>query len=530
MSQRFQIEKVKTALGAMAVGLLAALFCFPAVAAELPRGYLVWIQGEEGRGETRKVHRMTLPGKEDVVALTTGQDVECQVSPDGRWVAYAKAKISGEADYHQFKLWSLYVVSIFGVEEGAQEVLVDVDGYWPSWGKGGELYYSKPDPDRQGHTMIMMADLDDSGRPLARTEVFRTAEHHGDILEMNECFMSPGGEWFATRTRGSSDVSGVARIDLEDPEDFVLLGQAGNIGCMPGVAPSGAWGYLAGREKGILWGEAPGGGGKADEQLIAPVAKYAYHPGISTDERWFLSAHSDEDDHNAGAYDLYISELDGREASTPEPLIEGDFNGWPHIWVGDPADIDPPLPSVVRFFPSSFTVVDGEEVTLEWQTAFADTVELDGQEVEAAGEKTLAPDKDSAYTLVAASGGDRAQEEVAIAVVDAPRPVVISSFAASAESVEAGQTVTLSWEVEYPYTLDINGSEVEPIGTLDVNPSRDTTYILTALGNGGPATASVTVEAKSPQNDLLEPRGGCLCRASAQTSSSSILSLIMAVL
>ncbi len=528
MSQRFQIEKVEPALGAAVAGLLIALLCVPA-AAELPQGFLVWIRGEEGRAETRKVHRMTLPDKDEVVALTTGQDVECQVSPDGRWVAFAKAKISGEADYHQFKLWSLYVVSIFGVGQGAQEVLVDVDGYWPSWGKDGQLYYSKPDPDRQGHTIIMMAQLDDSGRALSRAEVFRTADHHGGVTEMNECFMSPGGDWFAARTRGSSGVSGVARIDLENPDDFVLLGQAGNVGCMPGVAPSGAWGYLAGREKGILWGEAPGEGSEADAQLIPPVLKYAYHPGISTDERWFLSAQSDEDDHNAGAYDIYVSELSGMKASTPEPMVEGGFNGWPHMWVGDPAAIPAPSPSIVRFFPSSFTVVTGEDVILEWQTAFADTVQLEGEEVETSGEQTLAPAQTGTFTLVAASGDSEAQEALEIAVVDAPQPVAISSFAASAASVTAGETVTLSWEVDYPYTLDINGREVEPSGVLEVNPSADTTYTLTAQGHGGPVSASVAVEAEPPMVDLLDPRGGCLCRAQAPMAGRSLLSVLLAV-
>ena len=51
---------------------------------------------------SRRVYRMSLPAKDDIRALTSGEDVECQVSYDGRWVAYAKAKLPGGTDYHAF--------------------------------------------------------------------------------------------------------------------------------------------------------------------------------------------------------------------------------------------------------------------------------------------------------------------------------------------------------------------------------------------------------------------------------------------
>jgi Tol biopolymer transport system component len=108
--------------------------------AEPPQGYLVWIKGELGSKTSRKVYRMTLPEKSDVMALTSGEDVECQISPDGKWVAYAKSKLP-DTDYHQFERWKLYLVSIHGVGDGREEIKIDDNGYWPSWGDDNVLYY-----------------------------------------------------------------------------------------------------------------------------------------------------------------------------------------------------------------------------------------------------------------------------------------------------------------------------------------------------------------------------------------------------
>jgi hypothetical protein len=73
----------------------------------LPDGYLVWVQGEVGNPANRRIVRMALPDKSDLRVLTTGEDVEAQVSPDGGWVAHAKAKLPGGTDYHVFARWKI---------------------------------------------------------------------------------------------------------------------------------------------------------------------------------------------------------------------------------------------------------------------------------------------------------------------------------------------------------------------------------------------------------------------------------------
>src|SRR5206468_1995163 len=122
----------------------AALLVLAAVSpaqAQLPRGYLVWSHGTADDPESRKIHRLTLPEKGDLRALTAGEDVEPQISPDGRWVAYAKAKFPGGTDYHNPALWRVYLVSIHGAGEGRKENKIDDDGAWPSWSKSGALFY-----------------------------------------------------------------------------------------------------------------------------------------------------------------------------------------------------------------------------------------------------------------------------------------------------------------------------------------------------------------------------------------------------
>ena len=54
------------------LGLGLGLLATRAQAMDLPAGYLVWIKGELNQMSSRKVYRMTLPGKTDIKALTSG--------------------------------------------------------------------------------------------------------------------------------------------------------------------------------------------------------------------------------------------------------------------------------------------------------------------------------------------------------------------------------------------------------------------------------------------------------------------------
>jgi hypothetical protein len=275
---------------------------------------------------------MTLPGKTDIKALSGGEDINCVVSFSGKWVAYAKAQMTGGTDYHSFKLWDVYIVSIEGVGAGEKEIKIDT-GYWPSWGKGDVLYYNQPDG---SHTKIYKVTIDDQGASSQKKLVVSTKTAYSSIKEIGECFVAPDGSWFAGRTRGSSSYTGVGAYDLQPPK-WYFLGKAGSVGCMPYVAPDGTWGFHAGSGYGIRWGHAPHVSNREeDQQLIPPKSGgKCYHPGVSTDGKWVMTGHSTTSDQNAGPWEIYVYRLDPAtmKISDEQKLTSGGFNGWPHIWV-----------------------------------------------------------------------------------------------------------------------------------------------------------------------------------------------------
>ena len=71
----------------------------------------------------------------------------------------------------------------------------------------------------------------------------------------------------------------------------------------------------------------------------------------------------------------------------------------------------------------------------------------------------------------------------------------INSFTASASSIEAGGTATLSWDVSNAGSISIDQGvgTVSTTGTVSVSPGTTTTYTLTATGGGATVTAGVTV-------------------------------------
>ena len=81
----------------------------------------------------------------------------------------------------------------------------------------------------------------------------------------------------------------------------------------------------------------------------------------------------------------------------------------------------------------------------------------------------------------------------------APELPVINSFTASPESVEAGDSVTLSWTVTDADTLSISPSVGAVAGSsVVVTPSQTTTYVLTAANDAGSDSASVRVTVQEP--------------------------------
>jgi hypothetical protein len=74
-------------------------------------------------------------------------------------------------------------------------------------------------------------------------------------------------------------------------------------------------------------------------------------------------------------------------------------------------------------------------------------------------------------------------------------PARITSFKAEPDSIQPGQTSTLTWAVENPQGTTINPGigVVTPRGSRRVTPAATTTYILSTKGPNGEVTKQVTV-------------------------------------
>jgi TPR repeat protein/serine/threonine protein kinase len=111
-----------------------------------------------------------------------------------------------------------------------------------------------------------------------------------------------------------------------------------------------------------------------------------------------------------------------------------------------------------------------------------------------------------------ATGEDKAKkEEVVIPPAEnKPGAPVVSLFTAEPDKVTAGGTATLRWWVTDASEVVINQDigKVAGKGSIEVKPTKETEYILTATGAGGEATAKVSIglgTAKPPAAPQKDP-------------------------
>jgi len=88
-------------------------------------------------------------------------------------------------------------------------------------------------------------------------------------------------------------------------------------------------------------------------------------------------------------------------------------------------------------------------------------------------------------------------------------PAPTASLTASPNSIQAGQSTTLTWQTTNATDVSIDGvGAVQPSGSQQATPTDSTTYTLTAKGAGGTqqATARVTVtQAPPPPSSTAGP-------------------------
>jgi len=154
----------------------------------------------------------------------------------------------------------------------------------------------------------------------------------------------------------------------------------------------------------------------------------------------------------------------------------------------------------IDFSASMESIQKGQPVTLTWMVNNATEVNIEGiGKVKTTGSRTVKPSNvgTTTFTLTATGPGGTKTAAVEVEVLGGPAPEI--SFMASSESIQSGQTVTLTWQVSNATEISIEGlGKVPARGTKKLRPMETTVYTLTATGDGGTQTATVEVEIEAP--------------------------------
>lgn len=179
-------------------------------------------------------------------------------------------------------------------------------------------------------------------------------------------------------------------------------------------------------------------------------------------------------------------------------------------------DESPPSLAILSFEATPNSVSAGESVQLAWRTSGATQVivQVEGggtliDTPNGAGSVSFGPLVDTTNFSVTAIGRGDAEvsRTLTVQVAAAARPV-IDRFTASATDIVRGDTVTLDWATTNAETVDITTNGGVPVigagaasGTVQVQPTDDAIYTLTARGPDGQITLeSVTVNVSLPPN------------------------------
>ena len=151
-------------------------------------------------------------------------------------------------------------------------------------------------------------------------------------------------------------------------------------------------------------------------------------------------------------------------------------------------------PRIESFTASRTDVARGDAITFNWRVSRADSLELQPRPGTVTGTSaTINAALGGNYTLVATNGEGSSTATIPVNVVD------IALFSASPAEVAAGQPVTLTWKISGAASASVLGTPVDPVqGSLQVNPTQDTPYPLTASSAGATTTRTAVVRVGTP--------------------------------
>jgi hypothetical protein len=159
---------------------------------------------------------------------------------------------------------------------------------------------------------------------------------------------------------------------------------------------------------------------------------------------------------------------------------------------------------IVRFAASPSTIAMGAQTTLSWTTSGASTVSISPTvgTVSANGSTTVSPASTTSYTISATgSDGKTVTAVVTVTVTGSAIPQIVV-FTATPQTVSAGQSSKICWQVTGSTGISIAptiGSGLNATDCATVTPSSTTTYTLTATNAIGQVQGNVTVNVGNVQ-------------------------------
>ncbi|ETR72400.1 MAG: hypothetical protein OMM_01758 [Candidatus Magnetoglobus multicellularis str. Araruama] len=142
------------------------------------------------------------------------------------------------------------------------------------------------------------------------------------------------------------------------------------------------------------------------------------------------------------------------------------------------------------------TIELGQSSILTWSSHDADSVSINNGvgTVALRGTTVVRPFRTTTYTISAVNVDGKSQSSVTVRVVHS-QTVPVIHVKADPISIHPGDSSQLTWSSANAYSLFIdNGIGSVPVNySMTVNPPVTTTYIFSAIGPGGTATASVTI-------------------------------------
>jgi hypothetical protein len=158
---------------------------------------------------------------------------------------------------------------------------------------------------------------------------------------------------------------------------------------------------------------------------------------------------------------------------------------------------------------------EGATSTLSWTSTNADTCTASGSDefdgdVATSGTLEVSPDVDTTYELECENETGTSSDSVTVTVEElAPEPSPTVNLSAASTSIELGTSTSLVWTTEHANACEASGSDeftgpVATSGTLVVEPTADTHYLLECTGPGGSGSDSVTVLVNDPEAPAVD--------------------------